>query len=161
MKVAVYPGSFDPLTNGHLDIIKRARKVFDKVVVTVLHNPQKNALFTFEERVQMIRDIVIDMDGVEVDSFSGLLVDYMTRNNYDIIIKGLRALSDFEYEFQMALMNRKICPTIETLFMMTANDHSYVSSSLVKDVHRHGGDISDFVPSLVEKLLNDKRGGKL
>lgn len=161
MRIAVYPGSFDPLTNGHLDIIKRARMVFDKVVITVLHNPQKNALFTFEERVLMIRDIVSDMDGVEVDSFSGLLVDYMTKNNYDIIIKGLRALSDFEYEFQMALMNRKICPTVETLFMMTANDHSYVSSSLVKDVHRHGGDISEFVPSLVEKLLNEKRGGKL
>jgi pantetheine-phosphate adenylyltransferase len=159
MRIAVYPGSFDPLTNGHLDIIKRARMVFDKVVIIVLHNPQKNVLFTFEERVQMIRDIVSDIDGVEVDSFSGLLVDYMTQNNYDIIIKGLRALSDFEYEFQMALMNRKICPAVETLFMMTANDHSYVSSSLVKDVHRHGGDISEFVPSLVEKLLNEKRGG--
>jgi len=161
MKVAVYPGSFDPLTNGHLDIIKRARQTFDKVVITVLHNPQKNALFTFEERLQMISDIISDMDGVEVDHFSGLLVDYMVQNKYDIIIKGLRALSDFEYEFQMALMNRKICPTVETLFMMTASDHSYVSSSLVKDVHRHGGSIRDFVPALVEKKLDEKRGGKL
>lgn len=160
MKVAVYPGSFDPLTNGHLDIIKRARAVFDKVIITVLHNPQKQALFTFQERVSIIKQVVAEMDGVEVDSFSGLLVDYLAKHDYHIIIKGLRALSDFEYEFQMALMNRKISPEVETVFMMTANDHSFVSSSLIKDIHRHGGSVQDFVPPVVCKWLDDKRGGR-
>ncbi len=159
MKIVVYPGSFDPLTNGHMDIIKRALFTFDHVVVLVLHNPQKKTLFSFEERVQMIRDSVKDINGVSVDSYDGLLVDYMTKHNYGIIIKGLRATLDFEYEFQMALMNRKICPTVETVFLMTSNDHSYVSSSLIKDIHRHGGSVKDFVPPLVETLLDKKRGG--
>lgn len=160
MRIAVYPGSFDPITNGHLDIIKRASAIFDQVIVTVLHNTQKNALFSFEERREMIQAVTKDISNVKVDSFEGLLVDYCTVHQYGIIIKGLRALSDFEYEFQMALMNRKLAPQIETVFMMTANDFSYVSSSLIKDVHKNGGTISAFVPSLIEARMDDKRGGK-
>lgn len=159
MRVAVYPGSFDPVTNGHLDIIKRSSKLFDKVVVAVLNNTTKNPIFNLEERVVMLREVTCSLGNVEVDSFEGLLIDYLEKNNIKLIVKGLRAISDFEAEFQMALMNRKLSSDIETIFMMTHSEYSYLSSSLVKEVFKFGGDITDFVPPEVIVKLNEKLGG--
>lgn len=153
---AVYPGSFDPITYGHLDIIQRGTKIFDKVTVAVLINPAKNSLFTVEERINLIKEVVKDMPNVEVDSFNGLLVDYMLMHNGNTIIKGLRAISDFEYELQMASINRKLNENIETFFMMTNNKYSYLSSSIVKEVAKHNGDVQDLVPSVVDLALKDK-----
>lgn len=152
MKVAVYPGSFDPITNGHFDIIKRSAKIFDEVIVAVLVNPSKEGLFTPEERVKMIEKVVSKLDNVKVTSFIGLLVDFMEEVNSNIIIKGLRAVSDFEYEFQMALMNNKLDPNVETVFMMTNAKYSYLSSSAVKQVARFDGCIIGLVP---EKIIGE------
>lgn len=154
MRIAVCPGSFDPVTNGHLDIITRASKRFDKVIVAVLKNSSKNSLFTIEERMEMLKYHCKDIENVEIDSFSGLLIDYMKIKNSQVIIKGLRAVSDFEYEMQMALMNRKLDQDIETIFMMTNSKYSYLSSSIIKEVAKHGGCIKGLVPDLVgEELL--------
>ncbi|GBF12207.1 pantetheine-phosphate adenylyltransferase [Tepidibacillus infernus] len=153
---AVYPGSFDPVTFGHLDIIQRGAKIFDKVTVAVLINPNKNPLFTVEERVELIREAIKGIPHVEVDSFHGLLIDYMRLKQANTIIKGLRAVSDFEYELQMASINRKLDDDIETFFMMTNNTYSYLSSSIVKEVARHHGSVSDLVPQFVEEALKEK-----
>ncbi|OEG00348.1 pantetheine-phosphate adenylyltransferase [Vulcanibacillus modesticaldus] len=153
---AVYPGSFDPVTYGHLDIIQRGSRIFDKVTVAVLINPYKNPLFTVEERVELIKEVTKDMPNVEVDSFHGLLIDYMRQKNANTIIKGLRAVSDFEYELQMASINRKLDENIETFFMMTNNKYSFLSSSIVKEVARHQGSVNDLVPEVVENALKGK-----
>ncbi|KAJ51523.1 pantetheine-phosphate adenylyltransferase [Clostridium tetanomorphum] len=155
MNIAVYPGSFDPITNGHLDIIRRASKVFDEVIVGVLVNPDKKGLFAIEERVEIIKEVTNDIPNVKVESFSGLLVDFMNERDIKVIIKGLRAVSDFEYEFQMALMNKKLNPNIETLFMMTNAKYSFLSSSSVKQVAMFGGCIKGLVPDIiVDDVMN-------
>ena len=151
MKVAVYPGSFDPITNGHLDIIERGSKSFDKLIVGVLVNVDKKGLFDIEERVELIKRVTKHLDNVEVVSFKGLLVDCIRENNANVILKGLRAFSDFEYEFQMALMNNKLDPEVETLFMMTSAEYSYLSSSAVKQVAKFGGCIEGLVPDEIIK----------
>lgn len=144
--IAIYPGSFDPITNGHLDIITRGAKIYDKVIVAVLVNMDKNCLFTIEERVDLIKRVTKNLDNVEVLSFEGLLVDFANMHNSKVILKGLRTMSDFEYEFQMALMNSKLDSGIETVFMMTSSAYSYVSSSSVKQVAKFGGNIKGLVP---------------
>lgn len=155
MKIAVYPGSFDPITNGHLDIIERSSKVFDKVIVSILVNSAKTPVFSIEERAAMIQKVVKDIPNVEVDSFTGLLVRYLEQKNARVIIKGLRAVSDFEYEFQMALMNFQQNPDIETLFMMTSSNYSYLSSSVVREVGSLGGDLHGLVPDVIlEEIYN-------
>ena len=157
MQSAVYPGSFDPITNGHLDIIQRASRVFDKVVVGVLHNPGKKPYFDINERVEIIRKVVEPYENVEVVCFEGLLVDFMKTKPEHVLVKGLRAFSDFEYEFQMAMMNRKLDESIETLFMMTGNRYSFVSSSLVKEIFLLDGNIEELVPPLVYESLKIKK----
>jgi pantetheine-phosphate adenylyltransferase len=161
MSIAIYPGSFDPLTNGHLDIINRASKLFDEVIVLISVNSSKIPLFTANERLEMIETIVSVFPNVTVDLTSGLLVDYVKGKPQAVIVKGLRALSDFEMEFQMALMNRKLEPDVETMFLMTRMDYAYVSSSLIKEVSRFGGNISEFVPPEVEAAIRLKRESKL
>ena len=164
MKIAVCPGSFDPLTNGHVDIITRAAKIFDKVVVAVLHNPNKKPLFTMDERVEMIQASLTDLPNVEVDSFSGLLVDYARQRKACAIVRGLRAVSDFEIELMQASVNRKLAPDIETIYMMTSNDFSFLSSSgvfaysvnILKEVASFKGDVSCMVPKEVAKKLAEK-----
>lgn len=152
MRTAIYPGSFDPITNGHLDIINRAVKTFDQVIVLVLVNPDKKGMFSIEERVELIKRVVKQFKNVKVQSYSGLLVNFMKKKDSQIIIKGLRAISDFEYEFQMALMNNKLDPDVETFFMMTRAEYSYLSSSAVKQVAIFGGCIKGLVP---EEIIND------
>ena len=156
MKTAVYPGSFDPITNGHLDIINRACKVFDQLIVGVLINPEKQGLFNIEERVKLIQKVVKDIPNVKVESFSGLLIDFMKKNDIQVIVKGLRAVSDFEYEFHMALMNKKLDPDIETVFMMTNAKNSFLSSSSVKQVAMFGGCIKGLVPEEIRVDIMDK-----
>ncbi len=156
--LAVFPGSFDPITNGHLDIIARGLSVFDDVTIAILINPGKQALFTVEERVEIIRETYRSEPRVKVDTFSGLLVDYAERVGAAVIVRGLRAISDFEYEFQMALMNRRLNPRIETVFMMPAESYSYLSSRLVKEVFQLGGRVRDLVPPVVERRLAEKYG---
>ncbi|MDI6604668.1 pantetheine-phosphate adenylyltransferase [Aceticella autotrophica] len=156
MKIAVYPGSFDPVTNGHLDIIKRASKVFDELIVAVLINPSKNAMFSVDERVELLKIVTSDIENVKIDCFTGLLIDYLDKVNSKIIVKGLRMISDFEYEFQMALINKKLNPDIETLFFMTSNKYGYLSSSIVKEVAKFGGCLSDLVPDIVIKRIFEK-----
>ena len=152
-RIAVYPGSFDPITNGHLDIIIRAAKVCDKLIVAVLENPEKkNPLFSIEERVELIKRVTKDLDNVEVENFKGLLVNFVKSKNAKVIIKGLRAVTDFEYELQMAMMNNKLDENIETIFMMTNNKYSFLSSSLVKQVAMYGGCIKELVP---EEIIKD------
>jgi len=152
MKIAIYPGSFDPITNGHLDIIKRSAKVFDEVIVLVLVNPNKKGLFDIDERVKLIEKVTSSLENVKVESYNGLLVDFMKERNSRVIIKGLRAISDFEYEFQMALMNNKLDPNVETVFMMTRAEYSYLSSSSIKQVAVFGGCIKGLVP---DEIIND------
>ena len=156
MKVAIYPGSFDPITNGHLDIIKRASKVFDKVIVSILVNSSKTPCFEMEERRALIERVMGDLPNVEVDCFEGLLVNYVRKKGAHVIIKGLRAISDFEYEFQMALANTKIAPDIETLFMMTNQEYSYLSSSIVKELASLGGSLEGLVPDEIMQDIIDK-----
>lgn len=153
MRVAIYPGSFDPITNGHLDIIQRGCNIFDKVIVAVLINIDKKGLFTIGERVELIKKATAHLENVEVVSFNGLLVDLAKEYNARVILKGLRAVSDFEYELQMALMNSKLDPDIETLFMMTSIEYSYLSSSSVKQVGKFGGDISELVPKEIIDMV--------
>ncbi len=155
-KIAVYPGSFDPITNGHLDIIRRSAKTFDKVLVAVLVNSSKNPTFSVEQRMQWIKKATEGMDNVEVDTFSGLLVNYMKEKNARFIIKGLRAVSDFEYEFQMALINHKLSKDTETLFMMTSGKYQYLSSSIVKEVARHNAPLDGLVPDCIKDDISKK-----
>ncbi|AYC29142.1 pantetheine-phosphate adenylyltransferase [Paenisporosarcina cavernae] len=155
-KIAVVPGSFDPITLGHLDIIKRGARVFEKIHVVVLNNSSKNPLFSADERVELIRSATSEIDNVEVSTFSGLLVDYAKEVNANAIIRGLRAVSDFEYEMQITSMNRVLNEEIETFFIMTNNQYSFLSSSIVKEVAKYGGDISDLVPKVVEVALKEK-----
>jgi pantetheine-phosphate adenylyltransferase len=153
---AVYPGSFDPPTNGHCDIIQRSSKLFDKLIVAVAENPAKKYFFSVEERITMLREIVLEYDNIEVAHFEGLLVEYADKIGAVTIIRGLRALSDFEYEFELALMNRHLNSNVDTIFMMTDEHYSFIRSSLVREVARLGGDISDKVPSVVEKYLKER-----
>jgi pantetheine-phosphate adenylyltransferase len=157
MKRAIYPGSFDPLTFGHIDIIERSVRLFDTVVVALLTNPQKTPLFTVEERVEILEQILKPrFPTVEIEVFHGLLVDYAMHKNANVIVRGIRAVTDFEYEFQMALMNRRLAPTIETVFMMPAENYSYLSSKLVKEIAELGGNVSGLVPEIVEKRLKQR-----
>jgi pantetheine-phosphate adenylyltransferase len=154
-KIAIYPGTFDPLTNGHLDVIKRASRLFDKLIVAVACNERKTPLFTVEQRMAMIRQAVKGLPGVSVDSFSDLLVDYAGRKKIKAVIRGLRVISDFEYEFQMALMNRKLSPAMETVFLMPSEQYTYLNSGLVREIARLGGDIRELVPANVAKQLKE------
>ena len=156
-RIAVYPGSFDPLTNGHVDIIQRGARLFDRIVIAILTNIGKSPLFTIEERVQIARDVFRDQPNVEVDTFEGLLVDYASHREASVIVRGLRAFSDFEYELQMALMNRRLSPNLETVFMMPAEAYTYVSARLVKEVFALGGSIDGLVPEVVEARLRRKQ----
>ncbi len=158
MKIAVCPGSFDPITNGHLDIIRRASHLFDKVIVAVLTNYNKKSAFSKEERVEFIRRCTADLPNVEAEYFDGLLVDFLREKQATAIVKGLRAMSDFEYEFQMALTNRKMYPQAETVFLTTTADHMYLSSSLVRQVANLGGVIEDFVPECIIADIQNKIG---
>ena len=153
---AVYPGSFDPITNGHVDIIERGLNIFDRIIVAVLENPKKQPLFSTKERVRMIQDIFLDQKRIEVKAFDGLLVDFVRKNDATIVIRGLRAISDFEYELQMALTNRKLAGDIETVFLMPNAQYSFLSSSVVKEIARLGGDITCFVPTYIEQQLQKK-----
>lgn len=153
MKIAIYPGSFDPVTRGHLDIIKRASSLFDKLIVVVMHNVSKNPVFSVEERKKFLEKTTKNIEGVEVDSFDGLLASYAQKINACAIIKGLRAVSDFDYELQMALTNRKLNPNVDTVFLMTSLEYMYLSSSMIKDIAMHGGEIADFVPAEIESEI--------
>ena len=157
-KVVIYPGTFDPITNGHISIISRALKIFDRLVIAILNNPQKLPLFTMEERIQMIREVLKDQRRVEVDSFNGLLVDYVIQKKTNVVIRGLRALSDFEYEFQMALMNRKLNREVQSIFLMTDYKWFYTSSTIIKEAASLGGDVSGLVPPIVCRKLKQKFG---
>jgi pantetheine-phosphate adenylyltransferase len=156
MRTAIYPGSFDPLTNGHLDVLQRATKLFHRVIVAIAKNESKNPLFTPAERVALLKEAVTRLPGVEVDVFDGLLVDYVRKHQAQAIVRGLRAVSDFEFEFQMALMNRKLDENIETIFMMPKETYTFISSRIVKEIAKLGGDISPFVPPHVETALRKK-----
>lgn len=156
MRRAIYPGSFDPITNGHLDVIERGRKLFDEIIVAVLVNAEKKPLFNFDERIEIIRTVVANTPEIKVDTFNGLLVNYAQSKQADCIIRGIRAISDYEYELQMALMNRRLAPNIETVFMMAAEPYSYLSSRLVKEVFMLNGSITGLVPELVEQKMKEK-----
>jgi len=156
MSLAVYPGSFDPITNGHLDIVRRALKAFDKIIIAVAVNPSKKGLFSVPERVDLLKQLYAEDERVEIDQFSGLLVNYLRKQNATAVVRGLRAVSDFEYEFQMANMNRKLYGKAETFFLMTGNDYFYVSSSLVKEVAKLGGCVTGLVPEPVREALEEK-----
>jgi pantetheine-phosphate adenylyltransferase len=158
MRTAVYPGSFDPLTNGHLDIIRRAARLFDRLIVAVLENEGKSPLFSVHERMELIARSTKDIAGLEIHSFNGLLVDFMRGVNADVVVRGIRAVSDYEYELQMALMNRELHPDVETIFMLPAVEYTYVSSRLVKEVFRLGGDIARLVPAPVLDSLASRLG---
>lgn len=153
---AIYPGSFDPITNGHIDIIERALEVFGEVTVAVLNNSQKNYLFSLEERSEIIQEALIDYSGITVGEFSGLLVDYAKQVEADVIVRGLRAVSDFEYEMQISLLNRELAPQLETVFFVSTGQYGYLSSSLVREVALHGGELNSFVPKNVELALQKK-----
>ena len=153
---AIYPGSFDPLTNGHLDLIERGSKIFDELVVAVLLNSEKDPLFSVEERIAMLKQTTKRFSNVSVDTFEGLLVDYVQRQKAHVVLRGIRAISDYEYELQMALMNRRLAPQVETVFMMPADTYSYLSSRLVKEIVRLGGSVHGLVPPLVEESLVKK-----
>ena len=154
--IAVYPGSFDPLTNGHLDIISRGCGLFNRLIVAVLVNSQKEPLFAMPERLKMIREATADLSNVEVDAFEGLLVDYLARRDADVVLRGIRAISDYETELQMALLNRRMRPQMETVFLMASEENSFISSRMVKEIFRLGGDIAGFVPEVVVRHLHTK-----
>jgi pantetheine-phosphate adenylyltransferase len=154
--LAVYPGSFDPLTNGHVDIISRGARLFDRIIVAILVNAEKAPMFSMEERVEIAREVFKPFPSVEVDTFDGLLVDYVERRHAQVIVRGLRAVSDFEFELQMALMNQRLKPAIETVFMMPAERYTYISSRLIKEVFTLGGRVDGLVPELVEERLHGK-----
>jgi pantetheine-phosphate adenylyltransferase len=156
--IAVYPGSFDPITNGHLDLIERGCRLFDKLIVAILRNETKQPLFSVEERIEMLREVVECYPNAAVDSFNGLLVDYASQNGATVLLRGIRAISDYEYELQMALMNRRLKPDIETVFMMASEAHSFISSRLVKEVFGLGGSIGGLVPPTVEVRLRKRVG---
>ncbi|MBL8038211.1 MAG: pantetheine-phosphate adenylyltransferase [Nitrospira sp.] len=156
MKTGIYPGTFDPITHGHTDIITRSLRMFDRVVVAVAPNPSKHPLFNVTERVDMVRLVMKDLPQVEVTQFEGLLVDYVERSGAHAIIRGLRAISDFEHEFQMALINRKLAKTVETVFLMPSEEYSYLSSTIIKEVARHGGPLIEFLHPEVARRLNDR-----
>ena len=156
MRKAIYPGTFDPVTFGHLDVIKRGSKIFDELIVAIGHNPLKKPLFTVKERTNMVLKYAKEIQNVKVDCFEGMLVDYMKEMQINVILRGIRTVSDFEYEFQMALTNRVLKNDIETVFVMTSQEYSFLNSSLIKEVVSLGGDISMFVPSEVEKMLQQK-----
>ena len=155
-KIAIYPGSFDPVTYGHLDIIKRAAKIFDKVIVAVAHNNEKEPLFSVPERVELLKKATKGIKGIEVDDFHGLVVDYVRRKNARVVVRGLRMISDFEYEFQMALTNSKLTDDVETIFMMPSEAYSYLSSKLIKEIASLGANLKGFVPGFVEKAIKSK-----
>jgi pantetheine-phosphate adenylyltransferase len=154
--IAIYPGSFDPLTNGHLDLIERGSKIFDELIVGILRNPEKDPLFSLSERREMMEAMTEQWKNVRVDSFEGLMVDYAVKVKASAVLRGIRAISDYEYELQMALMNRKLSPNLETVFMMPAETYSYLSSRLVREIAQLGGSISGLVPELVEQRLREK-----
>jgi len=156
MRIAVYPGSFDPITNGHLNIIERATNIFDKIIVGVANNPKKSTLFSAPERIDMIKEVTKNLEKVKIQSFSGLLIDFMKSNKANIIIRGMRAISDFEHESQLALMNKRLAPEIETIFMVTCSTYSYLDSSIVKEIASLNGCINQLVPEIVEKKLREK-----
>ena len=156
MKRAIYPGSFDPVTNGHLDVVERARKLFDEVIVAVAHNDEKQPLFSLAERLELLKQTVGTIDGVRIAQFDGLLVEFARTEKANAVIRGLRAVSDFEFEFQMALMNRKLESTVETIFLMPKEEYTYLSSRLVKEIARLGGDVAKFVPAMVASALDKK-----
>lgn len=159
-KIAVYPGTFDPVTYGHIDLIKRAARIFDKVIIAVARNSPKDTLFNIEDRVAMLKYVTRTMKNVVIDEFDGLVVDYIKSKGSNVMIRGLRMLSDFEYEFQMALTNRKLAGEIETIFMMPSESYSYISSKLIKEAASLGADVSNFVPKKVWGLLKDKLAGR-
>ena len=156
MSTAICPGTFDPVTLGHIDVILRASDIFDKVVVAILDNPQKVHMFNLEERIMMLKEATAHIPNVEIDHFNGLLVDYASKRNAKVVVRGLRAISDFEYEFTMALMNKKLCKDIETIYLMSANEYEFVSSSIIKEVAKLGGNIDSMVPEVVSKMLKEK-----
>lgn len=158
MKIAIYPGSFDPITNGHLDLIHRGLLLFDQLVIAIADNPDKKPLFTSDERLELVKAATDDLKGIEVMIFEGLLANLAKERNACAIIRGLRAVSDFEFEFQMALMNRRLAPQTETVFLMPFEKYTYLSSSLIKDIARFNGDIANFVPGIVLKKLKEKFG---
>jgi pantetheine-phosphate adenylyltransferase len=159
-QAAIYPGTFDPLTNGHIDLIKRAREIFSEVIVAVAANPSKKPLFDLKERVAMLKKATIDLKGVEVVDFDGLVVDFARKQKSKVLVRGIRMISDFEYEFQMALTNRKLAGDIETIFLMPHESYSYLSSKLLKETAALGADLSSFVPDFVEKALKEKLSAK-
>ena len=156
--IAIYPGSFDPITNGHLDLIERGSKLVDKLIVSILRNDTKQPLFSVEERMEMLQEVIGPFPNVEVDCFDGLLVDYAARKEATVILRGIRAISDYEFELQMALMNRRLGPNIETIFLMAGEAYSYISSRMVKEVFGLGGNISGLVPPTVEARLRKRKG---
>ncbi|MGC8977017.1 MAG: pantetheine-phosphate adenylyltransferase [Candidatus Ratteibacteria bacterium] len=160
-KIGVYPGTFDPITYGHIDIVERSLKIFDKVIIAVSGFQKKNFLFSIEERIQLIKEIFKNNENVEVEGFDGLLIDYLKKKNIYVIIRGLRAISDFDYEFQMVLVNRKLCKEVETIFLMPREEFFFISSSIVKEIAKLGGNVSCFVPKNVEIALREKfKGGQ-
>ena len=155
-KTAIYPGTFDPITNGHISILNRALKIFDKVVLAILNNAKKSPLFSLEERIEMMQEVLKERKNIEIDYFDGLLVDYVIQKKSNVVVRGLRALSDFEYEFQMALMNRRLNREVQTVFLMTGLRWIYTSSSIIKQAAQFGGSIKGMVPPMVEKKLKEK-----
>jgi pantetheine-phosphate adenylyltransferase len=157
VRLAVYPGSFDPVTNGHIDILEKTSKIFDKIIVAVVHNVSKNALFTLDERVNLIKESTRHLDNIEVECFSGLLANYLSEKNACAIIRGLRTVADFEYEMHMAMINKKLIPELDTIFVMSDSKYVFVSSSIIKEAALLGGDISGLVPEVVKKGLEEKQ----